>query len=227
MIDALVFDFDGVIIDTETPDYELWSEEFRAHGVELDRAMWSQIIGGSPDGFDVYGHLDTLTGGGVDVASIGRRRRQRYLEMVEASPLLPGVLDYLTQAEQLGLKVGVASSSNNDWVEGHLRRRDLLGYVDAVTTRDDVANVKPDPELFLTAVARLSSKPERAVAIEDSANGVTAAKRAGMFCVVVPNPMTRDLPIDHADLRLETLADMELAELLRRAAAALEGIHDS
>lgn len=220
MIDALVFDFDGVIIDTETPDYESWSEEFRAHGVELDRAMWSQIIGGAPDVFDVHGHLDTLTGGGLDVAAIGRRRRQRYLKMVDANPLLPGVLDYLTQAKEVGLKVGVASSSSSEWVNGHLERRDLLQYVDTVTTRDDVTQVKPDPELFLTTVSRLSSVPQRAVAIEDSANGVTAAKRAGMYCAVVPNPMTRDLPIDHADLRLEALSDIELGDLLRRAEAS-------
>ena len=112
---------------------------------------------------------------------------------------------------------GVASSSRRDWVEGHLDRRELLGYFDAVRCRDDVAAAKPDPGLFTSALAALGVEPECAIAIEDSANGVTAAKRAGMFCVVVPNAMTKSMRLDDADLRLQSLADVSLHDLIEMA----------
>ena len=107
-------------------------------------------------------------------------------------------MEYLVQARELGLGLGVASSSTRDWAEGHLSSRDLLGYFDSLQFRDDVANVKPDPELYLASAESLEVHPEGCLAIEDSANGAAAAKRAGMFCVAVPNPMTRDMALEHA-----------------------------
>ena len=122
----------------------------------------------------------------------------------------------MTGAKALGLKLGVASSSSRQWVEEHLIKRDLMRYVGAVRCRDDVINVKPDPELFLSAAAALGMAPAQCVVIEDSANGVTAAKRAGMYCVVVPNSMTIDMAVDHANLRLRSLGDLTLSDLIER-----------
>ena len=214
MIDTLIFDFDGVIVDTETPDYQTWQEVFTSHGVELDRSLWQRIIGGGTDRFDVYQHLEDLAGVTLDRDAVRRSRRQRYLSLVQSSPLLPGVLDYIRDASQLGLKLGVASSSSRAWVESHLTDRGLLPCFHSVVTRDDVASIKPDPELYVVSMKRLGTSPRRAVAIEDSLNGVTAANRAGMFCVAVPNPMTRDMPLGAADLRLDALSDMGLQEVL-------------
>ena len=219
MIDALIFDFDGVIIDTETPDFTTWQEEFCAYGAELDRGLWEGFIGGGLGSFDIYQHLEDLTGEAVDRDQIQQRRRKRYLDLVEASPVLPGVLQYIAQARRLGLKLGVASSSNCAWVQGHLERRGLLGEFLLVVGREDVSAVKPDPELFLAAVEGLGSRRDSRMAIEDSANGVAAAKAAGLFCVAVPNPMTKDMSLGHADLRLEALTDMALSEVLALAAA--------
>ena len=218
VIEALIFDFDGVILDTETPDFGTWRDEFELHGVELERSLWSSFIGGGAGTFDVYAHLEGLLGRSVDRELVRVRRRRRYLEIVESSPLLPGVTDRMVQARELGLKVGVASSSNREWVEGHLVRRDLMRLVDSVRSRDDVSSVKPDPELFLASAGSMGVRPGACLAIEDSANGVTAATGAGMFCVVVTNPMTKDMALGHADLRLDALSDMPLAELLERAA---------
>ena len=114
------------------------------------------------------------------------------------------------------MKLGVASSSSRDWVEGHLAGRDILRHFVSVKSSNDVSNVKPDPELYLISVAQMGTQPENALAIEDSANGVTAAKRAGLYCVAVPNEMTKDMQIDHADLRLESLSEMPLKSLLAR-----------
>ena len=216
IIEAVIFDFDGVIIETETPDYETWRDEFVTHGVELDLSLWSGFVGGRPGTFDIYGHLEGLAGYAVDRDLVGKRRRTRYLSRVDSSPILPGVVDYMTGAETLGLKLGVASSSSRQWVEGHLNNRDLMRYVGAVRCRDDVTNVKPDPALFLSAAAALGVAPAHCVVIEDSANGVTAAKRAGMYCVVVPNSMTKDMAVDHADLRLRSLGDVTLSDLIVR-----------
>jgi HAD superfamily hydrolase (TIGR01509 family) len=217
MIDCLIFDFDGVIIDTETPEYVTLQETFSAYGVELDRSLWTRFIGTGLGSFDVYKHLEELVGAPLDLEAIRRRTRQRYLDIVEANPILPGVLDYIRDAKATGLKLGVASSSSRDWVEGHLTRRGLLGHFDCILSKNDVSQVKPDPELYLASVTRLKTRPENALAIEDSVNGITAAKRAGLFCVVVPNDMTRDLSIGHADLRLVALSDIPLRTLLDRA----------
>ena len=217
-IRALVFDFDGVVIDTETPDFATWQRVFEDHGVTLDRELWEGFIGSGLGSFDVSQHLEEMVDRSIDRDRIRTDRRASYLSVVEANPVLPGVTDLISGARALGLKLGVASSSRRDWVEGHLARRGLLGYFDTVRCRDDVAAAKPDPELYASALAVLGVDPECAIAIEDSANGVTAAKRAGMFCIVVPNAMTSSMRLDHADLRLQSLADVSLNDLFEAAA---------
>ena len=117
----------------------------------------------------------------MDREHIRELRRRHYLDVVAAQPVLPGVLEYVSQARDLGLKVGLASSSSRDWVLGHLASRGLLGHFDVIRCADDVSRVKPDPELYLRAVADLGAVPDQALAIEDSPNGVTAAKGAGLY----------------------------------------------
>ena len=214
-IDALVFDFDGVILDTETPDFQTWDEVFREHGARLERPVWNALIGrGRGGAFDMCGHLEELSGRRIDCEAVKTGRRRRYLERIEASALLPGVMDYILDARERGLKLGVASSSSRDWVEGHLRSRGILDCFDCVRCGDDVSKTKPDPEVYLSALEHLDVRAEEAVAIEDSPVGVSAAKAAGLFCVAVPNPMTRDLPLGEADLVLESLADRPLGAIL-------------
>lgn len=213
-IRTLIFDFDGVIVDTETPDFETWRDVYQDYGAELDLAWWSQFIGGSSINIDLLQDLEKLAKRQVDREHVLETRRQRYLEIIAASPILPGVTQYIRQAKKMGLKIGVASSSNRAWVEGHLTARGLIDHFDSISVSDDVSHVKPDPELYLLAMSRLGTTPKNAVAIEDSANGVTAAKRAGMFCVAVPNSVTQKLAFNHADLVLHSLSEMPLATLI-------------
>jgi HAD superfamily hydrolase (TIGR01509 family) len=220
MIDTLIFDFDGIVIDTETPNYVTWQQEFEALGVSLELVVWSEIIGGGTGTFDTFGHLEQLAGPQPDGEALKERQRRRHRALIDESPLLPGIRDYIDEARRTKMKLGVASSSSREWVEGHLAKRDLLGYFGAIATRDDVSNVKPDPELYLTVVEGLGSKPGNAVAIEDSYHGVTAAKRAGLWCVAVPNAMTRDMDFDQADILLDSLSDLPLDSLLSRLAEA-------
>lgn len=220
-ISALIFDFDGVILDTETPFFDVWQNIFVEHGAVLDPALWKQFIGSEFGAFDIYSHLEELSGQTLDRDELRLQMRGRYLAKVESNPVMPGIVDYVNEARSLGLKVGVASSSDSAWVQGHLSDRGLLDHFDAITTKDDVSNVKPDPEVYLLAADRLGAEPADAIAIEDSFNGVTAAKRAGMNCVAVPNPMTSDMSFEHADLRLSALTDMPLQVMLAKLSQAL------
>jgi HAD superfamily hydrolase (TIGR01509 family) len=215
MIQALIFDFDGLILDTETPIYQSWQELYRAHGCELPLEKWATVIGTYEEPFDPLAYLKELAGP-LDEPTITAQRAQREAALIAGLPPRPGVEDYLLEAKRLGLKIGLASSSSCRWVTGHLERLGLMGYFDCLRARDDVKVTKPDPALYLAALDCLGVSAESALALEDSPNGVLAARRAGIFCVAVPNPLTRLLPLDHANLRVESLAETPLNELLRQ-----------
>ena len=150
----------------------------------------------------------------LDQDEVLARQRQQESELILRQPVLPGVKNTLDAAVDLELKIGLASSSPCDWVEGHLERLELRGYFEQILASDDVELTKPDPALYVDACAALLVAPARALALEDSPNGAFAAKRAGMYCVAVPNPLTRELPFPEVDLRLESLAELPLEELL-------------
>ncbi|HKY79114.1 MAG TPA: HAD family phosphatase, partial [Anaerolineales bacterium] len=112
MIKALIFDFDGLIVDTELPDYESWQQVYRQHGCELAVEAWGQIVGGTgASDFDPHSHLERLCGQELDREEIWINRRKLYLDSITQQPILPGVLEILESAERLGLGLGVASSS--------------------------------------------------------------------------------------------------------------------
>ncbi len=213
MIRALVFDFDGLILETETPAYESWAEIFREHGHELPLDRWHDYIG-SDTGFDPAGHLAALVGEGFDRDATQKRRDARKNELVEALEVMVGVHDYIADARRLGLHLAVASSSSRAWVLGHLQRLGIEAHWDVVRCREDVVRTKPAPDLYLAAVDALGVAPREAVAFEDSANGVAAAKDAGLLCVAVPNALTAGMDLSRADLRLATLAETPLERLL-------------
>lgn len=214
-----MFDFDGLILDTEEPVYRSWLEVYEAHGQELPFERWVQIVGSSTIGFHPQHHLEERLGRPLPKEVLDRRIGRR-TELVLAEKLLPGVVERLDEAHALGLKVGVASSSSTEWVRGHLARLGILERFDCMRCRDDVANVKPAPDLYLSVLDCLEVRAAEAVAIEDSPNGVAAAKRAGMRCVAIPNSITARLNLSAADVLLASLADVTLPELLSRLGAA-------
>lgn len=216
MIEAIVFDFDGLIIDTETPEFDAWQEVFESYGVRLERQAWEWAIGRYSRDFYVYEHLAELSGQVIEREVVRPRMRRRYLERIEENPVLPGVKEYLTAAKEMGLKMAVASSSSPGWASGHLESRGLLHYFEFVLHAGDVVNAKPSPELYTMAVERLGVKAKNAFAIEDSAVGLTAARAAGLPCVVVPNPMTKGMDFSDASVRLNSLLDLPLGELIER-----------
>jgi HAD superfamily hydrolase (TIGR01509 family) len=213
-IRALIFDFDGLILDTEGPDYRAWREVFQEHGGDLPISLWCECIGRSADWFDPIAYLEDLIGKGLDRDALRRRHRERHRELIESETVLPGVRDYLAQAEALGLRIGIASSSSRSWVEGHLSRLGLRACWECIQCWDGVERAKPAPDLYLAALRALGVTAGEAIALEDSPNGVAAARAAGVFCVAVPNALTRDLDLSGADVRLSSLSEVPLLDLL-------------
>lgn len=215
MIRAIVFDFDGLILDTEEPIYRSWLEVYEAHGEALPFERWVQTVGSTTAEFHPQHHLEERLGRPLTQEVIERRIGRR-TEMILAQQLLPGILQHLDAAKSLGLKLGVASSSTRDWVSGHLDRLGILGRFDCVRCRDDVASAKPAPDLYIAVLECLGVSPSAALAIEDSPNGVIAARRAGMRCVAIPNSITVNLDLSSADVVLRALSEVTLPELLHR-----------
>lgn len=215
VIRAIVFDFDGLILDTEEPIYRSWLEVYEAHGEDLPFDRWVLTVGSTDTAFHPQRHLEQRLGRAL-TEEVLTRRRDRRNELILANRTLPGVVDRLDEARGLGLKLGVASSSTQEWVRGHLTRLGILDRFECVRCRDDVAHPKPDPDLYVAVAGCLGVHPEDAVAVEDSPNGITAAKRAGMKCVAIPNSITARLDVSHADLVLTSLAEVTIAELLER-----------
>jgi len=219
LIRAIVFDFDGLILDTEEPVYRSWLEVYEAHGEELPFERWIQTVGSTTTGFHPQHHLEERLGRPLPKDVLDRRLGRR-TEMILANAVLPGVVQHLDAARERGLELGVASSSTQEWVRGHLARLGILDRFRCVQCRDDVAHAKPEPDLYLAVLDCLGVLATEAIAIEDSPNGVAAAKRAGMRCVAVPNSITARLDMSQADLVLNSLAEVSMAELLERVSAS-------
>jgi HAD superfamily hydrolase (TIGR01509 family) len=217
LIRAIVFDFDGLILDTEEPVYRSWVEVYREHGEELPFDRWVEIVGSTTIGFHPQHHLEERLGRPLTQEVLDRRIGRR-TELILAQSLLPGVVQHIESAKAMGLKLGVASSSTRDWVRGHLDRLGILESFDCIRCRDDVANAKPAPDLYLAAIDCLGVLASEAIAFEDSPNGVLAAKRAGLRCVAIPNSITAHLDLGQADLVLGSLAGVTLADLLSKLA---------
>jgi HAD superfamily hydrolase (TIGR01509 family) len=218
MIQALIFDFDGLLVDTETPAFESWRALYAEHGHELTLDLWQGALGTS-HGFDALAHLAQLAAQPFDRAALLARRVAAKHALSAAQPLLPGVRDILSQARDLALPCAVASSSNRDWVLGWLRHHRIDDQFACIRTADDVALTKPAPDLFLSAAACLGAPPESCLVFEDSPNGILAARAAGMRCVAVPGAITRRLMLPSADLVIDSLDAAPLIEIL----AAFEG----
>ena len=204
-------------MDTESSLVDGWKDIYVGYGQEFPLQVWIRDVVGTTDStFDPAAHLADLTGRSLDTTSLHARVNQYHLEQLGALSALPGVVDYLKTARRLGLRQAVASSSPHAWVEGHLRRLGLLDNFEAILCREDVRRLKPDPELFLAALDALKVQAEQALALEDSPNGVLAARRAGLRVVAVPNPTTAQGKIEGASLVLASLAELPLEQLLVR-----------
>lgn len=220
-IRALIFDFDGLMVDTETPALQSWQEIYAEYGVTLSVHDWAATLGANA-GFDAHTHLvallrerDPLLAERViaEREAILARRQARKDALSAHQSLLPGVADLLAEARAADLPCAVASSSSRRWVEGWLQRLGVRHAFTTVVTADDVTATKPAPDLFLAAAARLGLPPAECLVLEDSPNGIRAARAAGCPVVAIPGAISGQVPLPPADLTLPSLAHTSLAAL--------------
>ncbi|RXZ80666.1 HAD family hydrolase [Paenibacillaceae bacterium] len=221
MIQAIIFDFDGTIIDTETPWYNAFQEAYAKHHVELTIDLYSQCVGTSLHTFNPYEYLVTEHKLPIDLKAFKTGVKQRYTELMQQEKIRPGVMDYLDKARAAGLKIGLASSSSQEWIDRHLDQLGIRDYFDCIRTADNVVHVKPDPELYTQTLAGLGVSAQHGLAIEDSPNGARAAAAAGMHYIIVPNPITGLLAFDPTAQNFigECLSAFDFNQLMANPAA--------
>lgn len=212
MIKAVVFDFDGLIFNTETEFYKMYKHDLQKRGIDLPLEIFSQCIGTTDEVMENYVCEHILEP--FDFPTWHKALRSTFIETTLAPIPRDGVREYLEAAKNAGLKIGLATSSEREWIDVFLNRLGLMDFFDVIVTRELVERVKPDPALYLLACENLAVKPSEAVAFEDSLNGLNAALAAGMKCVVVPNEVTDHLDFKGHSARLKTMAEKNLHKLL-------------
>lgn len=213
MIKGIIFDFDGLIFDTETHQYHVYQEIFGEYGSELPISRWQEEIG-THTGFSPFQYLEEKIQKAIDQDAIRMDFKKRFHEKLKGEVAREGVEEYLKEAKKLNLKIGLASSSNYQWVSSHLQNLKLFDYFDCIKTSDDVLKVKPDPSLYLKASECLGLNVNECLVFEDSANGALAAKRAGMYCAIIPNEVTCTMDFCQVEHRMDSMADMPLPEVI-------------
>jgi HAD superfamily hydrolase (TIGR01509 family) len=210
MIRALIFDFDGLVLDTETALIDAYGDVHAAHGIPFDRALFIRSVGHADFSFDPWRGF----GPAAERDSLEAERRGFNRARSEGKPILPGVVALMGSAREAGLRLGLASNSSHQHVEGHLGTLGLLERFDFVACREDVASPKPEPDLYRLVLNQFGLRGREAIAFEDSLTGVIAAKRAGLWVVAIPNPSTGHHDLSSADLLFGSLADCRLPELM-------------
>ncbi len=196
---AVLFDFDGVLVDTEMAIYQAWRRTFLAHGHELPLEIYTRCIGSDFDTWSPKTHLEELTGLGFDWHQLDAERQVEIRRALEGYGAMPGAEAWLASLARDGVKRAVVSSSAHSWVDGWLEKTGLAAHLPLTICRGDAPRIKPAPDLFLEAARQLGVAPAECLVVEDSANGLLAATRAGMTTWIVPNDVTRGLDFSRAD----------------------------
>lgn len=216
MLRAFVFDFDGLIIDTETPLIDAYAEVHAAHGVAFDRTAFLRSVGHADYAFDPWHGFSPH----ADRVALEVQRRASKDALMLRQPILPGVRALLDAARAGGLRLGVASNSPHSWVDVHLQRLGLFAHFDFIACREDAPSPKPEPDLYKLVLNRFGLRGHEAVAFEDSHTGSLAAKRANLWAVAAPNESTGHHDFAHVDWKVASLAEVTLEKLAARFAPA-------
>jgi|SRR5690625_1168566 len=214
MIKGIIFDFDGLIFDTETHHYNVLNDIFIDHGSTLPLTKWQEQIGTHTD-FSPYVYLEEQLKLKLDHKVLKDTFEENLHAKLSAEKARSGVEEYLKSASKLDLKIGLASSSNYQWVSTHLKNLGLFDYFQCIKTSDDVETVKPDPSLYVEAAKCLQLNVQECLVFEDSANGSLAAKRAGMSCVIVPNEVTEAMDFCEVDYRIRSMSEISLENIIK------------
>ncbi len=214
MIRAFLFDFDGVILDTENLSIQIYERMYRKYGLAFSPDKLLKFIG-TDGNFQPIKDIEK-----VDPNVTPQELRAYYVsqsaEGVKKLKLMPGVQSLLDYARQNQIRVGIASSSPRKWLDEAAASKNILSQFDIIITADQVQHVKPDPEIFITAMNALKVKPEESIIFEDSQNGLKAAKTAGAFCVTIDGPYKEFFDYSASDLHLTSLAEISPDLLIKK-----------
>jgi HAD superfamily hydrolase (TIGR01509 family) len=211
---AVIFDFDGIVLDSETPEYESHRRIFERCGAELTIEEWHADIGTWHDEQERRWHaaLCARAAGAPDWPAYEAEKRRAFEDMLSLEPM-PGIRRLLRELRFAGIPTAVASTAPARWVLPAADRIGVRDHFATIVTADDVRRRKPAPDVYLEAARRLGVDPRRAVAIEDSAPGLTAASDAGLKTVAIPHWLTERHDLSGADLRVESAAQVTLQML--------------
>lgn len=207
-IGAVLFDFDGVLVDTEWAIYNAWHRTFIENGHPLPLEIYTQCIGSDFNTWSPKVHLEELSGLTFDWHDLDERRQESIVKDLAGEGAMPGVVALLEQLEQAGIRKAVVSSSSHHWVDGWLEKIGLAGRFEQVVCRGDAERIKPAPDLYLEAMRRLDLEPQDCLVIEDSLNGIKAANAAGVEVWAVPNRVTACLDFSLAQRVFGSLEEM-------------------
>jgi putative hydrolase of the HAD superfamily len=213
MIKAVIFDFDGLIVDTESVWFEAYKEVLQRYEVELTLQKFSEVVGTSDE--ILFDFINSNLKEPIEKELIEQMAKELVDEKLLDPTLRENVEDYLISAKNAGLQIALASSSSREWVESFLKKLTIYEYFSVIKTKDDVKKVKPDSELYLKAIEEIGVQASEAIAFEDSLNGLIAATKAGLHCVIVPNQVTSHLEFENHSLRLSSMAEKSLEDVIK------------
>lgn len=203
---AILFDFDGVILDSEWPIFQSWHRLFAREGHVLDQNEYVNCIGSDFEVWSPQLLLEELTGKHFnwDIENPARQIEiERDLATAEPMPGVRKLVESLTNKP-----TAVVSSSSHRWVDGWVNKLDLAPHFNTTVCRGDAPKIKPAPDLFLEASRQLNVNPRECLVIEDSMNGLLAAHQAGMSVLAVPNRLTRALDLSAANWMVDSLEEL-------------------
>lgn len=213
MIKAVIFDFDGTIVDTESLWYEVFKQILSEdYGFELGLEDFAKGIGTTDD--ILFNYIDSKLGIQINRESVQEKTEKAFQSQRDILILREGIQDLIEKCIEKGLKLGVASSSGREWVKHYLDHFGIEGHFQTIKTKEDVEKVKPDPALYIKALEEMGVEPEESLAIEDSVNGSIAAVQAGMHCAAVPNDVTHFLSFHEKVMRYKAFAEIPIDELI-------------
>lgn len=213
--EALIFDLDGTIVDTETPEFEAIRAVWTDHGLAYTVVQFERVIGTAAGAHHWIDELDQALGARVDRDLARATHRSVHRRMTAELQPRDGIVALIEEAALAGVPMAVASNSPRWWVQARVEAAGLTPHFASIVSVDDSSAPKPDPAPFREACAALGADPARSVAFEDSATGVRSARAAGLYVVACAGPLTLGHDLSGADRVISSHAEITLAELGR------------